>query len=492
MEREDGRRAEILDRYWDAVLRGGSPARPDDVDDVAAAVVAHLAGRQDAPVDEAARERTRLRILALAQTQIMEASMMTHQYIHPVVMPGSAGALHQPRRDRPRWAATQLATAALLILTMVMSLVALGGRQSGGPEPPLSHLAAPSAQPPAVSIPEASPRASSALAEFVAEIRLGAGPSSTPTGMAVGVDGTLYAIDAIQDQIRLFAPDGQPIDTWGEAGEQLGQYKFHEGGAFRGDLAFGPDGNLYVLDTFNSRIQVLRPDNTVVRAWGEAGSGEGQFTLPGGIAVDGAGRVYVADTENRRVQIFDANGQFLETWATSEDGGRWLSPNDVAVDPAGIVSVTDGTTKQVIRFDADGAVIGAFGGDGSGPERLGDPVGVISDAQGNLFVADGVGSRIQVFAPDGTLLGTIGGAGVQPGQFITPAYLALGPDGLLYVAEEGNRRIQVFRLRSLADTEREIVTETLIDVADVALPAAHAQLYAMVTELQLVHDQATH
>ncbi len=446
MEREQRRRAEELDRYWDAVLAGGSPARPGEVDDVAAAVVAHLGGRQEAAADAAARERTRQRILDLAQTQIMEASMIAQHHIHSAVMPAGPGALPQPRRDRTRWAATQLATVALLVLTMVMGLVAIGGRRSGGPEAPLSQLAAPNAQPPAVASPAASPRASTALAEFVAEFRLGPGPSSTPTGLAVGADGTLYAIDAIQDQIRLFAPDGQPIDTWGETGEGPGQYKFHEGGAFRGDLAFGPDGNLYVLDTFNSRIQVLNPDHTVIRTWGEAGSEEGQFTLPGGIAVDGAGRVYVADTENRRVQLFDANGLFLATWATPEDGGRRLSPNDVAVDSAGIASVSDGTTNQVIRFDADGAVVGAFGGDGSGPELLGDPVGVLSDARDNLFVADGVGSRIQVFAPDGTLLGAIGSVGVQPGQFITPAYLALGPDGLLYVAEEGNRRIQIFQL----------------------------------------------
>ena len=51
----------------------------------------------------------------------------------------------------------------------------------------------------------------------------------------------------------------------------------------------GPDGNVYVLDPFNSRVQVFTPDGTFLREWGEAGAGPGQLTTPEGIAVDGAG-----------------------------------------------------------------------------------------------------------------------------------------------------------------------------------------------------------
>lgn len=445
MEREDGRRAAALDRYWDAVLAGDSLTRPDDVDDVAAAVVAHLGGRQEAPADEAARERTRQQILA--QAAEMEASMISQHLIHPAIMPGAPGAFRQLRWDRRRWVTTQLATAALLVLTIVTGLVAFGAWRPGRPESPLSHLAAPSAQPPAASAPEASPQALSPLAEFVSEIRLGTGPSSAPAGMAVDADGTLYVIDSIQDQIRLFGRNGQPVDTWGQTGEEPGQFKFHDGGAFWGDLAFGPDGNLYVLDSFNSRIQVLSSDGAVIREWGEAGAGEGQFAEPVGLDVDHTGRVYVADADNGRVQVFDAEGQFLAAWApTEDDGGQLRSPSDVSVDAAGIVSVTSRTSNLVIRFDEDGTVLEAIGGDGPEPGYLAEPWGTTSDAQGNLFVADNRGNRVQVFAPDGTLLGTIGSVGVEPGQFISPLYLALSPDGLLYVSDEGNRRIQIFQL----------------------------------------------
>lgn len=478
MERKDWRRADALDRYWDGVIDGGSPDRPTEVDDVMAAVIAHLAV---APADETARERTRLRILA--QTQIMEASMIARHHTNPVLVPAGPGALPRPPRARPRWP-THLATAALLVITMVMGLVTFG-RRSAGPETPLSHLIAPSAQPLVAATPEASPQPQSALAEFVAEIPLGTGPISSPEGVAVGTDGTLYVIDSFQEQILLFDGDGQPIGAWGEAGTGPGQFWFHDGGAGFGDLAIGPDGNIYITDSFNNRIQVLGPDGAFLRQWGDMGPEEGNFSEPGGIAIDAAGRVYVADTDNGRVQVFDPEGQFLAAWAPSEgEGGSRPSPNDVTVDQTGIVSVSDGTTKQVIRFAADGAAIGSFGGAGAEPDHLADPAGLVSDDQGNLFVADEMGNSIQVFSPDGTLLGTIGAAGIAQGQFISPVDLAIGPDGLLYVSDGGNRRIQVFRLRPLADTGQEIIAETLIDVADVALPPSHAQVYTTITELQ--------
>jgi DNA-binding beta-propeller fold protein YncE len=365
----------------------------------------------------------------------------------PLARVGTPAALPQPGWSRTWRAATQLATVALLLLTIVTGLVAFGAWQPGAPESPVSHLAAPNALPPVAATPAASPEALAPLAEVVAEIRLGSGPAHSPAGMAVDADGTLYVIDALQDQIRLFDPSGEPVATWGETGTEPGQFRFHGEGGFWGDLTLGPDGNLYVLDPFNSRIQVLRPDGTVVREWGEAGSEEGQFLEPVGLDIAPDGRVYVADTDNARVQIFDANGQFLEAWTASGDAqGLPSSPANIEVDAAGIVSVTDWNTNAIIRLDANGTVLDTLGTAEGAPGTIAGPWGMASDGQGNLFVADGPGNRIQVFAPDGTILGTIGGVGVQPGQFIIPKYVALSADGLLYVAEEGNRRIQVFRL----------------------------------------------
>ena len=54
--------------------------------------------------------------------------------------------------------------------------------------------------------------------------------------------------------------------------------------------------------------------------WGTAGSGNGQFKLPLGIAVDAAGNVYVADAGNDRIQKFTSDGVFLNAWGTFGSG----------------------------------------------------------------------------------------------------------------------------------------------------------------------------
>lgn len=382
--------------------------------------------------------------------QEREAPMLPARTLDPSQLLSRVGSSDDLSQPKWRWAwrpAAQLATVALLFLTIVTGVLAFGWWQPGVPRSLERHLAAPDAQAPAAATPSASPESLAPLAEFVAEIRLGAGPSSSPAGMAVGADGTLYVIDAMQDQIRLFDASGHPVATWGETGEEPGQFRFHGEGGFWGDLAFGPDGNLYVLDPFNSRVQVLGPDGTVVREWGEPGTDEGQFVEPIGLDVALDGRVYVADTDNARVQIFDASGQFLEAWnAAGEAGGLPSAPANIDVDATGIVSVTDWNTAPIIRLDASGAVLDTFGNEEDAAASLAGPWGMASDDQGDLFVADSTGNRIQVFAPDGALLGTIGTVGVQSGQFISPKYVALSADGRLYVADEGNRRIQVFHL----------------------------------------------
>jgi DNA-binding beta-propeller fold protein YncE len=285
------------------------------------------------------------------------------------------------------------------------------------------------------------------LAEFVREVVLGADAAAAAGGVAVAADGTLYVIDSLADQIRVFDRAGTPVATWGERGTGPGQFQFRGSGNFWGDLALGPDDHLYVADTFNHRVQVLAPDGTFLREWGEKGSENGQFNVPAGIAVDAAGRVYVTDGLNARLQVFESDGTFRGAWAPPREGDDpFLDPADVAVDAAGIVWVTDHGSHKVSRFGSDGVLTGVFGGFGSEPGKFAGPWGIAADAQGNLFVADYLNDRIQVLAPDGAPQGTLGSNGEEPGEFRNPIYLTVGPDGLLYVADETNRRVQVFRL----------------------------------------------
>jgi streptogramin lyase len=188
----------------------------------------------------------------------------------------------------------------------------------------------------------------------------------------------------------------------GVQGSEPGQFKRPR------DLAVGPDGTLYVADTENHRIQHLSPVGEVINSWGSfAASTEaspapnGTFNEPWGIAVGPDGAVYVADTWNHRIQKFDADGNFLTTWgfgiSQTDDPYGFYGPRDVDVDQKGQVYVTDTGNKRIVMFSSDGEFITSFGSAGFSPGEFDEPVGVSVDSQGRVFVADTWNQRVQVF-----------------------------------------------------------------------------------------------
>ena len=61
--------------------------------------------------------------------------------------------------------------------------------------------------------------------------------------------------------------------------------------------------------------------------WGSQGSGDGQFMFPTGVAVDGDGDVYVADRDNNRIQKFTSSGGYLTQWGSYGSGnGQFNTP----------------------------------------------------------------------------------------------------------------------------------------------------------------------
>ena len=69
-------------------------------------------------------------------------------------------------------------------------------------------------------------------------------------------------------------------------------------------LAIDGDGNVYVSDQGNDRVQVFDAQGRFLRKWGIRGSGDGEFSQPQGLAIDGNGDVYVSDQSNHRILVF--------------------------------------------------------------------------------------------------------------------------------------------------------------------------------------------
>ena len=90
-----------------------------------------------------------------------------------------------------------------------------------------------------------------------------------------------------------------------------------------------------------------------IKEWGSVGKDNGQFDCPAGIAVDSSGNfVYVVDTYNHRIQKFDSNGKFITKWGSKGIGdGQFRNPEDIAVDSSGnFVYVTNQDDHRIQKF----------------------------------------------------------------------------------------------------------------------------------------------
>jgi hypothetical protein len=159
-------------------------------------------------------------------------------------------------------------------------------------------------------------------------------------------------------------------------------------------------GNVFVADTGNNRIQKFDKSGNFLLTFGTQGSGNGQFSLPFGVAVDSTGNIFVADAGNNRIQKFDKSGNFLLTFGTQGSGnGQFNSPEGIAVDSTGNIFVADTSNNRVQKFDNNGNFLLTFGTQGSGNGQFNSPKGVAVDSTGNVFVADTSNDRVQVFFP---------------------------------------------------------------------------------------------
>jgi DNA-binding beta-propeller fold protein YncE len=186
--------------------------------------------------------------------------------------------------------------------------------------------------------------------------------------------------------------------------------------------------------------------------WGSTGSGNSQFRTPWGIATDRNGDVYVTDIGNSRVQVFDQNGTFIRKWGTQGNGpDRFQEPRAIAVNQEGSNSgslrayVADpsqsNSTHRVRKFRTDGTDLASLGQGG-----LSNPRGVAVDANNNVWMVDGSSGQIFLFDRSGNLRTSWTPSG--SGALSSPEGIAVFEDSdgstYVYVANRGSHRVIKF------------------------------------------------
>lgn len=294
----------------------------------------------------------------------------------------------------------------------------------------------------------------------------GVGEFNFPIGIAINSADQVLITDFYNARVQRFSAQGAFISAFAVS-------------PFPGGIALDAQGNIFVAHAGippsrydkpreRDKIAVYSPEGKLLREWGKFGTGDGEFDMPGGVAISRDGRVYVADQCNRRIQVFKTDGTFVAKWGrkgfhAGEFGGDahpkafFAGPTFVACDHAGNVFTTEAILCRVQKFSADGELIDSWGSSEANPGGFGDyftafekknmrgPTGICLDARGRLWV-NAIGGRIQLFTAMGAYLQGFGEEGTDAGRFYAPHGVATDSRGHLFVVDSYNHRIQKFEV----------------------------------------------
>jgi sugar lactone lactonase YvrE len=291
---------------------------------------------------------------------------------------------------------------------------------------------------------------------------------NSPNGVALDAEGDVYVADTYNHRVQKFASGCTNTSTStctgvtvaggnlaGSAATQL----FEPGG-----VALDAEGNVFVADTRNHRVQKFvsgcvntetsKCAGVTVAGGNGPGANPNKLYEPLGLALDAAGNVYVADTYNYRVQRWEPGATAGVTVAGGNGPGanpNQLSPVAVAVDSNLNLYVVDAGNHRVQKWPAvctstcSGVTVAGGNGQGSAANQLNLPFGVAFDASDNVYVVDTNNHRVQRWAQDATGGVTVAGgnvAGSAPPEFYYPGGVTVDANRNVYVADTLNHRVQ--------------------------------------------------
>jgi DNA-binding beta-propeller fold protein YncE len=212
---------------------------------------------------------------------------------------------------------------------------------------------------------------------------------------------------AMDDADHLFVADAgrHEILEFDATHKYVGAFGFHDLRAPCGIAIDSENRFFYVADPELDQVVVFNADtHAVLRKFGTTGKNHtltdaGNFSKPTNVAVGKDGNVYVVDTLNDRVEIFDADGNFIRTFGQNGDAvGNFARPKGITVDSDGHVWVADAMLNRIQVFTPEGQVLMSFGGYGIGPAQFQALTGLTFDAKRNrLFAAEQIFGRVQMF-----------------------------------------------------------------------------------------------
>lgn len=218
----------------------------------------------------------------------------------------------------------------------------------------------------------------------------GPGVLAKPMGVTTDSTGRIYVTDTLENRAVVYDPDGNFLFGIGEKG--------------RFDQPVGIVVNdalhrVYIVDTKKHKVSVFdSKDGKFLFEFGTRGIEDGQFNYPTNIAMDADGNLFIMDSFNFRVQIFDPDGKFVSKFGSVGTGlGQFAKPKGIAVDTEGHIYVVDAAFNNVQIFNREGQLLLFFGGFGNRPGQFWLPAGMYIDQDDLIYVADQYNHRINVY-----------------------------------------------------------------------------------------------
>jgi len=275
---------------------------------------------------------------------------------------------------------------------------------------------------------------------------------AAPRGIAIAADGSIFIADSHNNRIQHFSTEGKLINSWGTYANII------DGEAPPGTfnepwgIATGPDGSVYVTDTWNYRIQKFTPQGQFIRMWGNYDIGSSQQGLygPRGIIVSKDGKVFVTDTGNKRVVIYDSDGNYLSQFGSGGlDVGNFDEPVGIAMDNEGKIYIADTWNHRVQVFQPDQsglafAPVTSWNVDGWFGQSVNNKPFLTISPSGNVLISDPESSRILEFSSQGEILHVWTGFNLSEDISSQPVDLKFDSLGRLWVSDAASNLLMVF------------------------------------------------
>ena len=162
------------------------------------------------------------------------------------------------------------------------------------------------------------------------------------------------------------------------------------------------------------KVRIYDLNGSFIKEFGSGGMGAGEFNQPRGVSFAPNGDLWVADHVNHRVQIFDGNGTYLRQIGNLAENPGLSSPTAVAMDLSNYYLSDTENDRVVVMSQADGSHVRTIAVNGANYNQVSNPKGIALDGYGRIYVADNGNNRVQVFENNGTFVRSIGGSGILP------------------------------------------------------------------------------